>query len=86
MPGRRVASIAEDPDLEVFQDFDVQDPEEAPLKRRPWAADEDEHLKMLVDEHGVKSWAHIATYLHMRNGKQCRERWRNHLRLSLIHI
>ena len=83
MPGRRVASIAEDPDLEVFQDFDVQDPEEAPLKRRPWAADEDEHLKMLVDEHGVKSWAHIATYLHMRNGKQCRERWRNHLRPQL---
>ena len=83
MPGRRVTSIAEDPDLEVFQDFDVQDPEEAPLKRRPWAADEDEHLKMLVDEHGVKSWAHIATYLHMRNGKQCRERWRNHLRPQL---
>ena len=41
--GRRVASIAEDPDLEVFQDFDVQDPEEAPLKRRPWAAALDEH-------------------------------------------
>ena len=57
MPGRRVTSIAEDPDLEVFQDFDVQDPEEAPLKRRPWAADEDEHLKMLVDEH-AKSWRH----------------------------
>ena len=52
MPGRRVASIAEDPDLEVFQDFDVQDPEEAPLKRRPWAADEDEHLKMLGDKPG----------------------------------
>ena len=28
MPGRRVTSIAEDPDLEVFQDFDVQDPED----------------------------------------------------------
>merc|ERR1740139_655131 len=27
-----------------------------------------------------ESWAAIATRLHDRNGKQCRERWRNHLR------
>ena len=33
--------------------------------------------------HGVKNWVQIATELHMRNGKQCRERWRNHLRPEL---
>ena len=29
------------------------------------------------------SWAQIATQLNNRNGKQCRERWRNHLRPEL---
>ena len=52
-------------------------------KRRPWNPDEDEQLKQLVEVHGVKNWALIATQLHMRNGKQCRERWRNHLRPEL---
>jgi hypothetical protein len=49
-------------------------------KRRPWHQNEDEYLRQLVELHGIKSWAHIATFLQMRNGKQCRERWRNHLR------
>ena len=53
-------------------------------KRRPWSTDEDEHLKQLVGEHGIKSWAAIATRLRDRNGKQCRERWRNHLRPQLF--
>lgn len=56
---------------------------EACTKRRPWNADEDESLKQLVEEHGTKNWALIATQLTMRNGKQCRERWRNHLRPEL---
>ncbi|EOD19499.1 hypothetical protein EMIHUDRAFT_451134 [Emiliania huxleyi CCMP1516] len=49
-------------------------------KRRPWAPSEDEALRRLVASHGVKNWALIATALTMRNGKQCRERWHNHLR------
>lgn len=52
-------------------------------KRRPWNPDEDEQLRHLVEIHGVKNWALIATQLNMRNGKQCRERWRNHLRPEL---
>ena len=31
----------------------------------------------------MKAWAKIAQFLHMRNGKQCRERYRNHLRPEL---
>ena len=66
--------------------FDAEtSPEYDPMaKRRPWSADEDEHLKQLVGEHGIKSWAAIATRLRDRNGKQCRERWRNHLRPQLF--
>lgn len=33
----------------------------------------------LVHKYGVKRWSLIAKHLHSRNGKQCRERWHNHL-------
>ena len=46
-------------------------------------AEEDTQLKELVERHGIKSWAIIATQLEQRNGKQCRERWRHHLRDGL---
>lgn len=65
-----------DPDMEL-------DADDAPAKRRPWGAHEDEHLRQLVEVYGIKSWAQIATQLNNRNGKQCRERWRNHLRPEL---
>jgi hypothetical protein len=34
----------------------------------------------LVDQLGVKKWSQIAKMLNGRVGKQCRERWHNHLR------
>ncbi|KAF3698503.1 Transcriptional activator Myb Proto-oncogene c-Myb [Channa argus] len=33
----------------------------------------------LVQKYGVKRWSLIAKHLLSRNGKQCRERWHNHL-------
>lgn len=33
----------------------------------------------LVQKYGVKRWSLIAKHLRSRNGKQCRERWHNHL-------
>jgi len=54
-----------------------------PAKRRPWSADEDEDLKQLVGEPGIKSWVVIATRMRARNSKQCRERWHSHLRPTL---
>lgn len=33
----------------------------------------------LVARYGVKSWSLISTHLTGRLGKQCRERWYNHL-------
>jgi len=32
---------------------------------------------------GARKWAHIAQQLPRRNGKQCRERWHNHLDPSI---
>lgn len=33
----------------------------------------------LVNEYGERKWAFIAEKMTGRAGKQCRERWRNHL-------
>ncbi|XP_041005509.1 transcription factor MYB118 [Juglans microcarpa x Juglans regia] len=45
-----------------------------------WTPQEDRLLLQLVDRFGTKKWSHIARMLNGRMGKQCRERWHNHLR------
>lgn len=55
------------------------------VERKPWTASEDEAIKELVRTHGVRQWTKIAELLQSqfqivgRSGKQCRERWHNHL-------
>jgi myb proto-oncogene protein len=44
----------------------------------PWKSEEDGRLLQLVAEIGPK-WSRIAAAMNGRNGKQCRERWVNHL-------
>ncbi|KAK7243692.1 hypothetical protein RIF29_38502 [Crotalaria pallida] len=48
-----------------------------------WTPDEDKVLLQLVRLFGPKKWSHVATFLKGRNGKQCRERWHNHLRPNI---
>nr|WRO64667.1 MYB transcription factor protein [Rosa persica] len=45
-----------------------------------WTPPEDRLLTKLVERHGIKKWSQIAKMLNGRVGKQCRERWHNHLR------
>ncbi|KAJ1398230.1 SANT/Myb domain [Sesbania bispinosa] len=45
-----------------------------------WTVDEDRLLIQLVGQYGVRKWSNIAQKLPGRIGKQCRERWHNHLR------
>lgn len=33
--------------------------------------------------HGLTKWSQIAKLMHGRIGKQCRERWNNHLRPNI---
>ena len=55
--------------------------------RQTWLSFEDDELKKIVKEQGAKNWINIAKILNdkvhnglpMRQGKQCRERWYNHL-------
>ena len=44
-----------------------------------WKADEDKLLISLVGKFGPQNWTRIADYIPQRSGKQCRERWHNHL-------
>ncbi|CAK8566766.1 unnamed protein product [Lathyrus sativus] len=45
-----------------------------------WTVEEDGLLIQLVEENGLRKWSRIAQMLPGRIGKQCRERWHNHLR------
>eukprot|EP00605_Chrysophyceae_sp_TOSAG23-4_P002662 GSChrysophyteH1.ASY1.ANO1.2938.1 assembled CDS len=49
------------------------------LTKGPWTDDEDRLVVELVEKHGAKKWSLIAQNLPGRIGKQCRERWHNHL-------
>ena len=45
----------------------------------PWTKEEDMKLIELVKKFGPEKWSNISSYLPGRLGKQCRERWYNHL-------
>nr|QCH41147.1 MYB transcription factor 35 [Dimocarpus longan] len=49
------------------------------LVKGPWSKEEDEIIIELVNRYGPKKWSTIAQHLPGRIGKQCRERWHNHL-------
>ena len=44
-----------------------------------WTQQEDSLLLRLVAERGPKNWSRLAEFFPDRVGKQCRERWHNHL-------
>mmetsp|Transcript_49166 Transcript_49166/g.96379 ORF Transcript_49166/g.96379 Transcript_49166/m.96379 type:complete len:831 (+) Transcript_49166:64-2556(+) len=48
-------------------------------ERRPWTKDEDYRVVELVKKYGTKKWSLVGSFLEGRTGKQCRERWHNHL-------
>ncbi|KAK4428673.1 Transcription factor [Sesamum alatum] len=48
-----------------------------------WTDNEDSKLVKLVTKYGYRKWAVIAKQMVGRIGKQCRERWHNHLRPNI---
>ena len=55
------------------------------LVKGSWTTEEDETIIQFVQENGDKDWAKLALLLKGRTGKQCRERYRNHLDKSVKH-
>ena len=49
------------------------------LVKGPWTKEEDEIVMRMVEKCGPRNWSNIAKFLPGRIGKQCRERWHNHL-------
>ncbi|PAN19147.1 hypothetical protein PAHAL_3G252000 [Panicum hallii] len=49
------------------------------LVKGPWTQEEDDIIINMVKKYGAKKWSLIARSLNGRIGKQCRERWHNHL-------
>uniref|UniRef100_A0A1J3EX22 Myb-related protein 3R-1 n=1 Tax=Noccaea caerulescens TaxID=107243 RepID=A0A1J3EX22_NOCCA len=49
------------------------------LVKGPWTQEEDDQIVELVKKYGPAKWSVIARSLPGRIGKQCRERWHNHL-------
>ncbi|KUF93457.1 hypothetical protein AM588_10004786 [Phytophthora nicotianae] len=49
------------------------------LSKRQWSPEEDEALELAIQTTGANDWSAVARLLPGRCGKQCRERWVNHL-------
>lgn len=50
-----------------------------------WTQEEHERLAYLVDKWGCeKNWAKVAEEMPGRTGKQCRERWLNHMKPGIV--
>jgi len=54
-------------------------PGPAVMRKGPWLPDEDSKLLELVEQYGAYDWSFIADHIPGRVGKQCRERYFNHL-------
>ena len=93
-PGRgRAPTMPLDPSLPVWHELAEQFEGRTPAQcmhrwrsvvnaenvKGPWCPNEDAQLMELVNQYGGKHWAHIASMLPGRTGKQCRERWCNNL-------
>lgn len=55
------------------------------LVKGSWTRDEDEIILNFVKKNGCGDWAKLALLLPKRTGKQCRERFKNHLDSSVSH-
>lgn len=55
------------------------------LMKGSWTDQEDETIIEFVKQNGTKKWQKLCQLLPGRIGKQCRERWRNHLDPAINH-
>jgi hypothetical protein len=55
------------------------------LMKGSWTRQEDEVIMEFVKTNGTKKWQKLCDLLPGRIGKQCRERWRNHLDPAINH-
>jgi len=73
--------MSSDDDLLAYMANNDEDTKgKASIIKRSWTPEEDAVLVAAVEKYGAARWSVIATHLSTgRMGKQCRERWNNHL-------
>ncbi|XP_051139595.1 transcription factor MYB119-like [Andrographis paniculata] len=64
---------------EMILDFNG-DSKRKNIVKGQWTPEEDRKLLELVQQYGCVKWTAMAEHMEARTGKQCRERWHNHLR------
>jgi myb proto-oncogene protein len=74
-----VTPVSPEPRGKAFS-FSETSPRERERARHGWTDAEDAALTALVNTHGCRKWSEVARGLGRRTGKQCRERWNNHVR------
>lgn len=72
-------SIARKMESRTTDDVKVRFAKLTEVVKGPWTEQEDRKVIELVETLGAKQWSKIASHLPGRVGKQCRERWHNHL-------
>jgi hypothetical protein len=80
---------------EIFSHFPGKSPQQVTerwekvldpnLVKGSWRREEDATIIEFVRTHGCGDWSKLSELLPGRIGKQCRERWRNHLDPTLTH-
>lgn len=53
-------------------------------RRRVWTKEEDEKLKILVEEKKLKNWVMVSSYFKNRSNKDCRDRYFLHLSPNVV--
>jgi hypothetical protein len=61
------------------EDINLTNEQRAINVKRAWTEGEDKLLVEVVEKYGAQRWSLIASHMAGRIGKQCRERWFNHL-------
>ena len=84
---RAAAGLASTSDGDGDGDASEDDAYEAEMREgklkgmtQQWTVREDKELLQLIDKYGAKRWSYIASLMRHRRGKQCRDRYLNHLR------
>lgn len=78
------SSLSSDSDAtERFEDVELANCGRRSGRITQWSKQEDDTLLRLVEKYGQQKWSVVASYLPYRKGKQCRERWHNHLRRDI---
>ena len=47
--------------------------------KRPWTEEQDQLLRDAIKKFGARNWSSVSEMIPTKNGKQCRERWINHI-------